>query len=123
MELKFGIILVWVGLAFTVGVTAHRRGRDGINWFTLAILISPPIAALLVWLLPTKEPFDGEIKFDRPQPTQDMHLQFFVPEGVYAGIPYRVTHFSEIDARMPYGLVRFQTMEHFLAAASKRIAA
>jgi hypothetical protein len=123
MELEFGILLVWVGLAFTVGVTANRRGRDGINWFTLAVLISPPLAALFVWLLPAKEPFDGEIKFDAPQAAQDDHLQHFVPEGFYAGIPYRVVPYNEIDAMMPYGIVRFQTVEHFLAAASEKIAA
>jgi hypothetical protein len=120
MELKFGILLVWVGLAFTVGVTANRRGRDGINWFTLAVLISPPLAALLVWLLPEKAPFDGEIRFDRPRKiTQDIQPPMFEPDGFYAGIPYRVTPYNEIDAMVPSGIIRFQTIEHFLAAAEK----
>jgi hypothetical protein len=46
------IILIWLGLALVVGVAANTRGRSGIGWFFLAVLISPLIAGLLVLALP-----------------------------------------------------------------------
>ena len=122
MEWKFGILFLWVGLSLTVGLFAKRRGRDGINWFMFAILISPPVAALLVYLLPEEERFHGEIKFDWPSGVRQNNLapQFFVPDGFYAGVPYKVTQFNEIDAVTLDGVVRFATLELFLAFATRR---
>ena len=41
----------------------------------------------------------------------------FEPDGVYAGIPYRVLPNCSIEAMMPGGLVRFKTLDQLLAAA------
>lgn len=122
MELKLAILFVWVGLAFVVGVTASRRGRDGINWFMLSTIISPAAAGALVLALPPQEPFDGEIRFEAPRIEQDLEPLDFLPDGYYGDIPYRVTTDNKIDAVVGGELFRFQTMEHFLAATD-RIAA
>jgi hypothetical protein len=44
--------LVWLGLAIVVGVAASHRGRNGVGWFFLAVVITPLIAGLLVLVLP-----------------------------------------------------------------------
>jgi hypothetical protein len=42
--------LLFVGfvLAIAVGIWASKRGRSGVGWFLLSILISPLLAALLL---------------------------------------------------------------------------
>jgi hypothetical protein len=42
----------------------------------------------------------------------------FEPDGVYAGIPYRVLETQAIDAMLSGSLVRFRDMDHFIAAAT-----
>jgi hypothetical protein len=42
----------------------------------------------------------------------------FEPDGIYAGIPYRVLETQHIDAMMSGGLVRFRDMDQFIAAAT-----
>ena len=41
----------------------------------------------------------------------------FEPDGVYAGIPYRVLPDGSIEAMMPGGLVKFKNMDQLLASA------
>ncbi|HTQ83407.1 MAG TPA: hypothetical protein VMI47_09080 [Pseudolabrys sp.] len=41
----------------------------------------------------------------------------FEPDGVYAGIPYRVLPDNSIEAMLPGGLVKFKDMRHLLASA------
>src|SRR6185436_6926933 len=42
----------WFLFAVVVGVIAGARGRSGIGWFILAVIISPLLALILVALLP-----------------------------------------------------------------------
>lgn len=35
------LLIFWLGFAIVVGVAANTRGRNGIGWFFLAVLISP----------------------------------------------------------------------------------
>ena len=37
------IFLVWLGLAFLVGYAASERGRSGVAWGILPLLLSPVI--------------------------------------------------------------------------------
>jgi hypothetical protein len=46
----------------------------------------------------------------------------FEPDGVYAGFPYRVLDGDRIDAMMSGTLVRFKSMEQFIAAATGQTA-
>ncbi len=49
-----GIILLWIVLAIAVGIIASQRGQNGGGWFVLAILITPLIAGIILFLLPDK---------------------------------------------------------------------
>lgn len=48
----FLLVFFWLALAIIVGVAANTRGRDGFDWFVLAVIISPVLAGLLVLALP-----------------------------------------------------------------------
>jgi hypothetical protein len=52
------LFLIWLGLAIVVGVAASYRGRNGVGWFFLAVVITPLIAGLLVLVAPVIE-YDG----------------------------------------------------------------
>jgi choline-glycine betaine transporter len=39
--------LYWIGLALVVGIAAGHRGRSGVGWFFLSLLISPLLGGLL----------------------------------------------------------------------------
>jgi hypothetical protein len=42
------IIAFWVILALVVGYGATRKGRSGVGWFLLSVLVSPLIAGILL---------------------------------------------------------------------------
>ena len=42
------LILFWIAFAVVVGIWASKRGRSGVGWFFLALLISPLLAALFL---------------------------------------------------------------------------
>lgn len=46
-------VVVWTIVAVLIGVAANSRGRSGIGWFFLAMIISPLIAGLLLMLFGT----------------------------------------------------------------------
>jgi len=48
------VILVWLAFSIFVGMRAKARGRFGLGWFLLSLLVSPPLAALALLLLPDK---------------------------------------------------------------------
>jgi hypothetical protein len=45
----------------------------------------------------------------------------FDPDGMYGGIPYKVLNAGQIEALISGGIVRFKTMEQFLAVASEGV--
>jgi hypothetical protein len=51
-------ILFWIGFAVVVGVAANNRGRNGVGWGLLALIISPILAGLLLLALPRPTPAD-----------------------------------------------------------------
>jgi len=46
------LVTLWLLFAILIGVAAKARGRFGIGWFLLAILLSPLIAGVILALLP-----------------------------------------------------------------------
>lgn len=46
------IVIIWLVLALVIGFAAGQRGRSGVGWFFLAVVLSPLIAGLLVAVLP-----------------------------------------------------------------------
>jgi hypothetical protein len=123
-----GLVLLWVGLAIVVGVAANTRGRSGFGWFLLAVLISPLISGLLVLALPrVQEVPDVQISHaPHTEPSQpiisseedDSNREAFVPDGVFAGVPYKAIRGGAVIAMLPGGLVHFRSMELFVAAAT-----
>jgi hypothetical protein len=48
------VAIIWLILAFVLGVAAERRGRSGFGWFLLALLLSPVITGILLAVFPDK---------------------------------------------------------------------
>lgn len=46
-----GLALFWLALAVVVGFAASGRGRSGVGWFLIAILISPLLALILLLVM------------------------------------------------------------------------
>jgi hypothetical protein len=103
MEIAF----FWFAFAIVVGVAASSRGRNGFGWFILAVLISPLIGLLLVLVMPNRR---LELLSDGKPP------QPFEPDGIHAGIPYRVMRDGSINAVMQGATVRFADHDKFAAA-------
>jgi hypothetical protein len=53
MELG-GITIFWIFLSIVVGVIANARGRSGLGWCLLALVISPLLAVIIVALMPAR---------------------------------------------------------------------
>jgi hypothetical protein len=47
----FELFILWLALAIIVAILASKRGRSGILWFLISVVISPLIAGLLVLVL------------------------------------------------------------------------
>lgn len=45
----------WVVFAVVVGIGASHRGRSGFRWFLIAMVISPLLGIILLFLLPTRD--------------------------------------------------------------------
>jgi hypothetical protein len=50
----FTAIIIWLVLAIVIGVAAARRGRSGLGWLFLSLILSPLVAAILLALLPDR---------------------------------------------------------------------
>lgn len=48
-------VFIWLVGAVVVAVIAGARGRSGLGWFVLSLLLSPLIGLILVALLPSLE--------------------------------------------------------------------
>ncbi len=47
-------IVIWFVLALIIGVAAARRGRSGLGWVFLSLMLSPLFAAIVLALLPDR---------------------------------------------------------------------
>jgi len=45
------VFLLWLAFAIVVGIAASARGRSGLAWFLIAVLISPLIALIAVLVM------------------------------------------------------------------------
>jgi hypothetical protein len=99
-------------------------------WFILAVMISPLLGILFVLVLPNLKHealLNGLARRERPPPrasigvkstlvSVDRTPQPFEPDGVYAGVPYRVAPDGSIDAIMQGAMVRFRDFDKFTAS-------
>ncbi|HYA07015.1 MAG TPA: hypothetical protein VEF90_14090 [Xanthobacteraceae bacterium] len=46
------LLILWLVFAVLIGAAARTRGRNGVGWFLLAILLSPLFAGLILAILP-----------------------------------------------------------------------
>jgi hypothetical protein len=60
--------IFWLLASAVIGVGANSRGRSGVGWFFMSILISPLLAVILLFLMPPLKP--GERK-PSTEPTID----------------------------------------------------
>jgi hypothetical protein len=132
------IVLGWIIFAVIVGVAASARGRNGFGFFLLSLMLSPLIGILFVMAMPNLK-HEGLLKqiADRtPAPMQlqpastpqkriggrsdrvtvDRTPQPFEPDGVFAGVPYRVADDGSIHAIMQGAMVRFRDFDKFTGA-------
>jgi hypothetical protein len=121
------IVLIWLTFAIVVGIAGNSRGRSGFGWFILAVIISPLIGLILVLVLPNlrmealavaRQPrhpapvaalggrADRVVVNQSPKP--------FEPDGVLAGIPYRVAQDGSIEAVMQGATVKFRDFDKFM---------
>jgi hypothetical protein len=49
------VVVIWLTFAALVGVAASSRGRLGLGWFCLAVLLSPLVAIIVLLVLPDLE--------------------------------------------------------------------
>ncbi len=48
------IFISWIALAVIIGVVASKRGRFGLGWFLLTLVVSPLVTAPLLLVLPRR---------------------------------------------------------------------
>jgi hypothetical protein len=104
------IVVFWLFLALVVAVAAGTRGRTGLGWFILSVILSPLIGLILVLVLPDRR---QERLIARMAATAgDVRSGPFEPEGIYADIPYRALSDGSVEALMQGAIVRFRSVEH-----------
>lgn len=65
--------VLWFVFSVLIGYGAKARGRDGLNWFLLALVLSPPIAFIALLAVPDKRRdavLAGTPDDDRERPAQ-----------------------------------------------------
>lgn len=133
------ILIVWLILTGVVAAAADARGRSGAGWFFVAFFLSPLIGILLLLVFPnlkherllqaaiSERGKVQPISLPPPLPkarlggradrvTVDRTPRPFEPDGVYAGVPYRVVDDGAIDAIMQGSMVRFRDFDKFTGA-------
>ncbi|WP_375762864.1 hypothetical protein ACE10X_22385 [Bradyrhizobium sp. Pha-3] len=99
------IFLFWVGFSILVAVAANARGRSGIGWFFLSLVISPLLALLFVLVMQRQDAPEPRPAYTTAGP--------FQAESVLSGIPYRTLSDGSIEAVMQGATVRFADYARF----------
>jgi hypothetical protein len=124
------IFIGWLAFCFVAAAAADARGRSGIAWFVVAFFLSPLIGILLLLVFPNlKHERLLRASLQRPpslprssflgradRVTVDRAARPFEPDGVFAGVPYRVAEDGSIHALMQGSEVRFRDFEKFTSA-------
>jgi hypothetical protein len=122
--MTLGFIIFWLICAIVVAVAAEARGRNGFGWLVLAVFISPLLALILVLVIPNLKQEKmlaaiaeaGNRRTSPPGLPPALPKPPFEPDGVYAGVPYRVADDGSIDAIMQGSMVRFRDFDKFTGA-------
>jgi hypothetical protein len=125
------LLFAWLFFALVVGIAASARDRSFLGWTIIAAILSPLLGLIFLLCLPNRrhekilrETAAVAIKRN-DQPKNRWGRQVtretvdrdgdFRPDGVYAGIPYRVTGHGNIEAVMHGKVVTFTDMDKFIA--------
>src|ERR1700761_5757965 len=81
------MFILWLGFSIAVGIGANTRGRRGVGWFFLAVLITPPLAGIVLLVLPSTAVRTLPLAGQGPK---------FEADGMLSGVPYR----KERDGRI-----------------------
>ncbi|MCK1693679.1 hypothetical protein [Bradyrhizobium sp. 144] len=116
----FVTFVIWLVLCICIAAAASERGREGPPWFFLAFFFSPLIAAVLLAVFPNlkQEQLMRQMAASARPPALPPPLPQgpFEPDGIYAGIPYRVTADAAIEAIIQGATVRFRDFDRFTSA-------
>ena len=126
------IVGAWIIFAVIIGIAASSRGRNGIGWFLISVLLSPLLGLLLLIALPRQDaearaiaamamgaarPHDSPTKTFRTTAVRDKRDAPFVADGACSpACSYRVIDGGKVDAMLSAGLVRFRDMDQFMAS-------
>lgn len=101
------IVLIWIVCAILVAVVANNRGRSGLGWFLLALIISPLLALIVVAVMSRVEPVEASKTCPRCAETVKRaalvckHCGFEFSDAPrqanYGGIPYIVLPNGQIS--------------------------
>lgn len=129
------ILIIWFVLTLVVAGAAEARGRNAFGWFLIAFFLSPLIGILLLLVFPNLKqqklleaavaqrhqalppplPHAGFLgRSDRV--VVDRTPRPFEPDGVFAGVPYKVAEDGSIHAIMQGAIVRFRDFDGFTGA-------
>lgn len=92
--IHFLIPLLWWGGAIFIAIMAKNRWRSWVGWLLIALVISPLIAGVVLFILPRKDRFDAMFK----------------------DVPYRINH-GRVEALIQGRVVRFNNMDQFRNSA------
>jgi hypothetical protein len=125
----FIVLILWLVFAICVGAAASERGREGVGWFSLALLFSPLLVALLLIVFPNlkqEQMLQAALKSPQapprqappplPPPLPTAPQKIFEPDGIFAGVPYRVMDDGSINAIMQGAIVMFRDFDKFTGA-------
>lgn len=113
------VLIIWIVSAGCVAAAAEARGREGFGWLVLSLLLSPLIAILLLLVFPNLreqallERVSNSSRSYPPALPPPLPEGPFEPDGVFAGIPYKVRDNGAIDAIMQGSKVAFRDYEKF----------
>ncbi|GLR91329.1 hypothetical protein [Bradyrhizobium iriomotense] len=128
------VLIIWFVLTLVVAGAAEARGRNAFGWFVIAFFLSPLIGILLLLVFPNLKQqrlLEAAVAQRGPPPlpkasflgrsdrvTIDRTPRPFEPDGVFAGVPYKVADDGSIHAIMQGALVRFQDFDRFTGSLS-----
>jgi hypothetical protein len=114
MEIAIG---TWLVFCIVVAIAANARGRSGIGWFLLSLLISPLFGLILVLVLSRKNPhakmrvdvYDGgtrrhqRVRLDEAIPAEDVEWvsQEILRQGVCTYRGWTIRDASSPKIRSP----------------------
>lgn len=111
------LVFLWGVWALIVAIMAPSRGRSGVGWFVLAVLISPLLANILLFGLPSRAT-PAPIAPVTPAPAPDT---VFRADGMVDGKPYSVGADGRVRLLDSGREIEFASVAAFESATGARL--